>query len=114
MEHTSSHDEESEEGNLDEKTDNNDVCPRVILDWLFAEERKPPPAHWARKEITSPQTKILVSHFTRMRESCSWLVEMIERPRIIYMDAAKNAGAIRSKSDCMIYRAVVQSGILAS
>lgn len=53
------------------------------------------PAAWTRKDITSPETKNLVSHrgFTMAYSEC--LVMRISLPSTIYMEAANKAGATR-------------------
>jgi hypothetical protein len=64
-----------------------------------------------RNEITSPATKILVSHVGRMGDREPAFKARMIRPRSIYTDAAKSAGPRRMSSVCPIYGLSVQSGV---
>lgn len=63
-----------------------------------------------KNDSTSPVTNIFVNHVGLTREhEAPFSIRMI-RPRIMYMEAAKNAGANRSIKLCAIYGLVVKSG----
>ena len=62
---------------------------RVLADYM------PPPPAWREKATTSPVTKILVTHLIEMSDKCSAFTARIRRARIMQMEEAYRAGAIR-------------------
>jgi hypothetical protein len=68
------------------------------------------PPLWMKNDNTSPVTNILVNHDGLTREHESPFSRRIMRPKTIYIEAAKNAGASRSIRLCAMYGLVVKSG----
>jgi hypothetical protein len=64
-----------------------------------------------RNEITSPATKILVSHVGRIGDREPAFKVRMMRPRSMYTDAAKSEGPRRMSRVCPIYGWRVQSGV---
>jgi hypothetical protein len=60
------------------------------------------PAPWSMKLNTSPATNIFVSHFRRTSAYLSPSTRRMIRPSMMYIDAAKSAGATRIRRDCMM------------
>jgi hypothetical protein len=63
-----------------------------------------------KNDKTSPVTNILVNHDGLINEHEAPFKRRIMRPRIMYIEAAKKAGAKRSKRLCAMYGLVVQFG----
>lgn len=68
------------------------------------------PPLWMKNDNTSPVTNILVNHDGLTSEHEAPFSKRMIRPRIMYIEAAKNAGANRSIKLCAIYGLVVKSG----
>ncbi len=58
---------------------------------------KPADPPWIQNETTSPVTKVFVKRPTLITEYSSPLTTLIILPRVMYIDAAKRAGATRMK-----------------
>lgn len=64
---------------------------------------KPAELPWIMNDAQSPSKKALVSQLTRMGERCSAWRKRIMRPSVMYIDAAKSAGARRMNRFCSRY-----------
>jgi hypothetical protein len=64
-----------------------------------------------KNDNTSPATNILVNHVGLTSEHEAPFKRRMIRPRIMYIEAAKKAGANRSIRLCAIYGLVVQFGL---
>lgn len=118
MEDGAGYDEDTENDDLEGETNDNNSFSSVLATLLSHQSSSYPrvsdvrhwrgeifvclPPDWTRKENTSPKTKIFVSQVLRMGDRLSAWVKAIMRPRIIYILAAKSAGATRRSKVCMM------------
>jgi hypothetical protein len=130
MEHNGDDDEESEKDDLNGQSEQNDLVAEALRRFRLCSSENtttytpwsvmfqlfrglffhsPPP--WPKKEKRSPRRKNLVSHRTRIIEYESASRNWINRPRIMYIDAAKKVGPRSVSRLCMMYGIKVQSGV---